>query len=108
MGLFVDKGSGSGIFLDPDPDPGDPKRRDPTGSGSATLLVTINLSPAFQNFFPEVIFIFTLFLGYFTLDHSPNIFYRPDIHGFRGLVAVFNLEMKGVRNCLQSGFSSVD
>ena len=34
-GLFVDKGSGSGIF--PDPDPGDPKRPDPTGSGSATL-----------------------------------------------------------------------
>ena len=27
-GLFVDKGSGSGIF--PDPDPGDPKRPDPT------------------------------------------------------------------------------
>ena len=34
MGLFVDKGSGSGIF----PDPGDPKRPDPTGSGSATLM----------------------------------------------------------------------
>ena len=27
MGLFVTKGSGSGIF--PDPDPGDPKRPDP-------------------------------------------------------------------------------
>ena len=35
-GLFVDKGFGSGIF----PDPGDPKRPDPSGSGSgsATLL----------------------------------------------------------------------
>ena len=33
--LFVYKGTGSGIF--PDPDPGDPKRPDPTGSGSATL-----------------------------------------------------------------------
>ena len=30
----MDKGSGSGIF----PDPGDPKRPDPTGSGSATLV----------------------------------------------------------------------
>ena len=38
MGLFVDKGSGSGIF--PDPEPGDPKRPDPTGSGSATLVKT--------------------------------------------------------------------
>ena len=28
-GLFVDKGSGSGFFLDPDPDPGDPKIPDP-------------------------------------------------------------------------------
>ena len=31
-----------GVFLwikDPDPDPGDPKRPDPTGSGSATLVV---------------------------------------------------------------------
>ena len=35
----MDKGSGSGIF--PDPDPGDPKRPDLTGSGSATLLKTI-------------------------------------------------------------------
>ena len=33
-GLFVDTGSGSDIF----PDPGDPKRPDPTGSGSATLV----------------------------------------------------------------------
>ena len=33
---FVDKGSGSGIF--PNPDPGDPKRPDPTASGSATLV----------------------------------------------------------------------
>ena len=31
--LFEDKGSGYGIF----PDPSDPKRQDPTGSGSATL-----------------------------------------------------------------------
>ena len=37
QGFFVNKGSGSGIF--PDPDPGDPKRPDPTGSGSATLLL---------------------------------------------------------------------
>ena len=39
-GLFVDKGSGSGIFPDPDLDPGDQKRPDPTGSGSgsATLV----------------------------------------------------------------------
>ena len=36
-GLFVDKGSGSGSGIFPDPDPGDPKRADPTGSGSATL-----------------------------------------------------------------------
>ena len=37
----MDKGSGSGIF--PDPDPGDPKRPDPTGSGSgfATLFVSV-------------------------------------------------------------------
>ena len=33
----MDKGSGSGIF--PDPDPGDPKRPDPNGSGSATLVI---------------------------------------------------------------------
>ena len=52
--------------------------------------------------------IFTFFLGYFTLDHSPNIFYRPDICSFRGLGAVFKPEMKSVRNCLQSGISSVD
>ena len=32
----MDKESGSGIF--PDQDPGDPKRPDPTGSGSATLI----------------------------------------------------------------------
>ena len=38
----MDKGSGSGIF--PDPDPGDPKRPDPTGSGSATLVFTPSLS----------------------------------------------------------------
>ena len=31
----MNKGSGSGIF----PDPGDPKRLDPTGSGSATLML---------------------------------------------------------------------
>ena len=37
MGLFVVKGSGSGIF--PDPDPGDPKRPDPTGS--ATLIIVL-------------------------------------------------------------------
>ena len=36
----MDKGSGSGIFPDPDLDPGDPKRPDPTGSGSATLVRT--------------------------------------------------------------------
>ena len=30
---------GSGIF--PDPDPGDPKRPDPTESGSATLVLTL-------------------------------------------------------------------
>ena len=30
---------GSGIF--PDPDPGDPKRPDPTESGSSTLIYTI-------------------------------------------------------------------
>ena len=39
--FFLDKGSyRSGIF--PDPDPGDPKRPDPTksGSGSATLGTT--------------------------------------------------------------------
>ena len=38
--FFVDKGYGSesGIFPDPDPDPGDPKRQDPTGSGSLTLV----------------------------------------------------------------------
>ena len=36
QGYFCGKGSGSGIF--PDPDPGDPKRLDPTGSGSATLV----------------------------------------------------------------------
>ena len=40
-GLFVDKGSGSGIF----PDPGDPKRPDLTGSrsgsGSTTLIETL-------------------------------------------------------------------
>ena len=35
----MDKGSGSGIF--PDPDPGDPKKPDPTGSGSATLVSTL-------------------------------------------------------------------
>ena len=34
----MDKRPGSGIF--PDPDPGDPKRLDPTGSGSATLIKT--------------------------------------------------------------------
>ena len=34
----MDKGSGSGIF--PDPDPRGPKRQDPTGSGSATLVKT--------------------------------------------------------------------
>ena len=33
----MDKGSGSGSGTFLDPDPGDPKRRDPTGSGSATL-----------------------------------------------------------------------
>ena len=38
MGLYVDNGSGSGIF----PDPGDPKRPDPTGSGSATQVISIN------------------------------------------------------------------
>ena len=40
QGLFVDKGSGSvsGILPDPDLDPGDPRRPDPTGSGSATLV----------------------------------------------------------------------
>ena len=40
QGSFCVKGSGSGIF--PDPDLGDPKRPDPTGSGSgsATLLKT--------------------------------------------------------------------
>ena len=32
----MDKGSGSGIF--PGPDPGDPKRPDPTGSGSEATL----------------------------------------------------------------------
>ena len=37
--FFVDKGSGCGIF--PDPDPGDPKRPNPTGSGSATLLKSV-------------------------------------------------------------------
>ena len=41
MNILVDKGSGSGIF--PDPDPGDLKRLGPTGSGSgsATLVVTM-------------------------------------------------------------------
>ena len=41
MGIFVNKGFGSGIFLDTDP--GDPKRPDPTGSGSrsATLVIII-------------------------------------------------------------------
>ena len=34
-GLYVDKESGSGIFQDPDS--GDPKRHDPTESGSVTL-----------------------------------------------------------------------
>ena len=36
-----DKRSGSCIF--PDPDPGDPKRPDPTGSGSATLVETVSV-----------------------------------------------------------------
>ena len=36
----MDKGSGSGIFSDLDP--GDPKRSDPTGSGSATLIFRKN------------------------------------------------------------------
>ena len=77
---------------------------DGSDQAAATILLTINLYQAFHKFFPpEVIFIFTLFLGYFTLDHSPNIFYRPDIRGFRGLGAVFKPETKGVRNCLQSG-----
>ena len=35
----MDKLSESGIF--PDPDPGDPKRQDPTGSGSATRGKTV-------------------------------------------------------------------
>ena len=60
---------------------------DGSDQAAAKVVVTINLSPAFHNFFPEVIFIFTLFLGYFTLYHSPNIFYRPDIRGFWGLGA---------------------
>ena len=40
-GVFLDKGSGSGIYSDP----GDPKRKDPTGfrSGSATLIITLYL-----------------------------------------------------------------
>ena len=50
-GLFVDKGSGSGIF--PDPDPGDQKRPDPTGSGSgsgsATLIQTILIPRYLEN-----------------------------------------------------------
>ena len=44
-GLFVNKGSGSGIF--PDPDPGDQKRPDPTGSGSATLFKTQALASVY-------------------------------------------------------------
>ena len=47
--FFVNKGSGSGIF--PDPDPGDPKRPDPTGSGSATLLPSMTLG-AHHKFIP--------------------------------------------------------
>ena len=38
----VDKGSGSGIF--PDQDPADPKRPDPTGCGSATLMVVFRIA----------------------------------------------------------------
>ena len=45
-GLFVDKGSGSGIF--PDPDPGDPKRLDSAGSGSATLCLKVKISKYFD------------------------------------------------------------
>ena len=74
---------------------------DGSDQAAAKILVTINLSPAFHKFFPEIIFIFTLFLGYLTLDDSPNIFYRPDIRGLRCLGAVFKPETKGVRNCLQ-------
>ena len=38
-GLFVDKGSVSGIF--PDPDPGGPKRPDPTGT--PTLVISFSI-----------------------------------------------------------------
>ena len=43
----MDKGSGSGIF--PDPDLGDPKKPDPTGSGSATLVNTY-ITEGYRNF----------------------------------------------------------
>ena len=53
-GSFVYKGSGSGYGIFPDPDPGNPKRPDPTGSGSATLLKTppLDMSKS-ANFFFE-------------------------------------------------------
>ena len=38
-GLFVDKGSGSGIFPDPNPDPGDPKRPDPQNCSLRFIVV---------------------------------------------------------------------
>ena len=40
----MDKGTGSGSGIFPDPDPGDPKRPDPTGSGSATLLYILKIT----------------------------------------------------------------
>ena len=51
MGLFVDKGSGSGSGFLPDLDPDDINKPVPTGSGSATLLKKLI---AFQSCEPKV------------------------------------------------------
>ena len=82
---------------------------DPTRRRQRSLLYYQSLS-SFSQFLSWGHLYFHTF-SYFTLDHSPNILYRPDISGFRGLGAVFKLETKGVscvRNSLQSGFSFVD
>ena len=55
MGLFVDKGSGSGSCIFPDPDPSDPKRPDPDPQhrckGLSSNEVDMTLSLKFFSFF---------------------------------------------------------
>ena len=70
-------GSGSGNF--PDPDPSDPKRRDPTRSGSATLVINVCWMLNFNRFFFIVqILRSAVFFLYFIKQEIFGIYWKAE------------------------------